>query len=227
LATPAPERSSLPPITDDTESARSKLTSQIDKEKSSSLDRNITIAIIAALIGFLGNLGVSYLNNKAAVDLEREKLKSALITDAVKDGDVDKSKERLRFLLQIKLIEDKGGLISAIVDQNLAPAILPGSSFADVFRYPYPGPTGKECFGYFLKRMSGDWVEYTRGDNGCLATTYYFQPLKDDAVHIVLQDLSRPYFLRLPTQGNGLAELATSEQGPWSSIHPVTRINTK
>jgi hypothetical protein len=93
----------------------------------------VVVAVIAALIGFLGNVIATYYQGRNAVALEREKFQSSLIVEYIKTSDPDRAKQNLEFLLETELLSDPKGLIRKRIDEGQFPVL---SAFERVIGQP-------------------------------------------------------------------------------------------
>jgi 2',3'-cyclic-nucleotide 2'-phosphodiesterase (5'-nucleotidase family) len=90
----------------------------------------VTAAILAGLLAFLGNLWITYLNNRSSLALEETKFKATskvkqseheatLIVEAMKTGsDVSRARANFGFLLAAKLVTDPNGDIQRALDRG-------------------------------------------------------------------------------------------------------------
>jgi hypothetical protein len=90
------------------------------------------------------------------------------------------------------------------------------------YRYQYER-NDRQCDGFFEKKDGVEWVEYTPGDNGCIATEYHFTELGQEDGWLIIHDPDRGFFVRLPVRGKGPAQLASSRTGPWGLLRVVER----
>lgn len=83
------------------------------KEKKSQLNsknkisQSILIAVIAGVIGIIGNIANTIIQKNKELELERKKLNSSLILKAIETNNPAKSIENLKFLLELNLISDE------------------------------------------------------------------------------------------------------------------------
>lgn len=88
----------------------------------------ITLAILAGTATLFGNIIVTYMQGANALTLERSKLSSNLILEAIKTGDTDQAVKNLAWMLKIGLIEDSQGKIAENISIENIP-VLPPSPF--------------------------------------------------------------------------------------------------
>ncbi len=80
------------------------------------------VAIMAALIGFLGSTCAAYYQHRTAIELERERFQSTLVLEYIKTSDVTVARRNVAFLLQTQLLADRGGLIRQYLESRPAEA---------------------------------------------------------------------------------------------------------
>lgn len=88
------------------------------EEKSRKKLNPIIVGIIAACLGLLGNIFVTYLEGENALELESAKLQSSLILEAIKTGNQNLAENNLEFLLEAGLIEDEDGKIEGFLSKE-------------------------------------------------------------------------------------------------------------
>jgi hypothetical protein len=81
-----------------------------------------TAAVIAAVIGVFGAALGSYFQGQSNVSVERVKFESTLILDALKAESQADAAQKLDFLVKARLIDGRGGAITALTKQ---PSDLP------------------------------------------------------------------------------------------------------
>jgi hypothetical protein len=109
----------------------------------------VTVGIIAALIGFLGNVIATFLQGRSSLiledarynasrsletdkfhasrSLETDKFRSSLILEAIKTGDTEKAARNIEFFLDAGFIEDKSGKIAQSLSERKVPVLPPTS----------------------------------------------------------------------------------------------------
>lgn len=86
----------------------------------------LVIALLAATVGLLGNMGVAYLNNRNSERVERLREQSNLLVDVVKTGNPKESCQNLIFLVSLGLLDDANQTIQGQCgDKPKGPATLP------------------------------------------------------------------------------------------------------
>jgi hypothetical protein len=111
----------------------------LEKRKSWKIDP-VIVGIVAALIGFLGNVVATFLQGRSSLALERarsevsrlletDKFRSSLILEAIKTGDPEKAARNIEFFLAAGFIEDQSGQMAQYLSQkNKIPVLPPTSS---------------------------------------------------------------------------------------------------
>ena len=86
----------------------------------------LVIALLAATVGLLGNMGVAYLNNRNSERVERLREQSNLLVDVVKTDDSKQSCKNLIFLVSLGLLDDANQTIRGQCgDEPKGPVTLP------------------------------------------------------------------------------------------------------
>jgi hypothetical protein len=99
----------------------------------------VIVGIVAALIGFLGNVIATFLQGRSSLELERtrqganrsletDKFRSSLILEAIKTGDPEKAARNIEFFLAAGLLEDQSGKISLYLSEKNKIPVLPSKS---------------------------------------------------------------------------------------------------
>jgi hypothetical protein len=88
----------------------------------------IIVGILAALLGFLGNVAATYLAGRSSLALEQKKFTSALIVESIKTGNPDTAATNLKFFIDMGFLEDADGKISQYVLQKRVVPVLPAPS---------------------------------------------------------------------------------------------------
>ena len=84
------------------------------------------LVILALVLALAGNAVVTYVEGRNALAVEKSRLNSNPILEAIRTGDTKVAKQNLSFLITAGLIDDSMGKIrAAIADQATAP-VLPG-----------------------------------------------------------------------------------------------------
>ena len=96
----------------------------------------IMVGIVAALIGFIGNLIVTAMQARNAVDLEREKLQGSLVIESIKTGEPTAAAKNLEFLLKTGLLHDPGSRISQYLKQADQVPVLPAMAVEESVGQP-------------------------------------------------------------------------------------------
>jgi hypothetical protein len=66
----------------------------------------ILAGITAAFLAFLGNIIVTYLEGRNALQLKREEFQTSLILKAIKTGDAEVAAKNLSFFIQAGFLDD-------------------------------------------------------------------------------------------------------------------------
>jgi hypothetical protein len=77
----------------------------------------LTVALIAALAALFA-AGLQFQQQRNALALERLKVKSNVILEAVKTGNQDQAAHNLRFLIDAGILEDDRGSLRSIVNKR-------------------------------------------------------------------------------------------------------------
>jgi trypsin-like peptidase len=85
----------------------------------------IIVGILAALIGFLGNVIATYFQGENALEIEHQKQQGSLITEAIKTGNPDSAAKNLIFLLEAGLIDDPTGKLRQRISRKEQVPVLP------------------------------------------------------------------------------------------------------
>jgi hypothetical protein len=96
----------------------------------------LSVAIIAALFGFIGNIGVTWLQGNSNREIERERLQfnktierqkfeSTVITEIIKTGDLEKAKVNLAFYIDAGLVGDPDGKLKSLLSDPSKVPVLP------------------------------------------------------------------------------------------------------
>lgn len=108
-----------------------------NEEKSFGLSSSVTVAVFAAVFGFMGVVFAQWLQGKATVTvekernlanitLERQKFASSLVLKALENPNTEESGKAMLFLVDAGLLEDPNGKIRALVsDPGKVPVIGP------------------------------------------------------------------------------------------------------
>jgi len=99
----------------------------------------VIIGIVAALIGFLGNVVATFLQGRSSLALEQakyevsrsletDKFRSSLILEAIKTGDPEKAARNIEFFLAAGFIEDQSGKIGQYLSEKTKVPVLPSTS---------------------------------------------------------------------------------------------------
>ena len=116
---------------------KAKELSDLEAKKTWKVDP-VVLGIVAALIGFLGNVIATYLQGRSSFDLEKtkheasrlletDKFRSSIILEAIKTGDPLKAANNIEFFLQAGFIEDQTGKISKYIAQRANVPVLPSA----------------------------------------------------------------------------------------------------
>jgi hypothetical protein len=87
----------------------------------------LLLGILAALVGFLGNIYATFLQGRSAREAEALKLRSSLILEAIKTGSPSTAATNLDFLVKISYLDDPDGKIAAYIKAHGAP-FLPSAT---------------------------------------------------------------------------------------------------
>lgn len=87
----------------------------------------LTPILATALLGLLATQLNSYFSSRSAIELEREKARSALIIKMIETSDPAISARNLNFLLDAGLIDDPSGKIRKLATSAKAPVLSSGS----------------------------------------------------------------------------------------------------
>src|SRR5205823_7234124 len=80
----------------------------------------------------------------------------------------------------------------------IPPSFSPNPSMAYEYRYTFQSA---DCAAYFLFDGTKAWVESSAGENGCLAKTYTFTEIRRSAEEVLLEDIARSFFVKIPIKG--------------------------
>jgi hypothetical protein len=98
-------------------------------EQRRGLDIAVITGIIAALIAFLGNVIVTYVQGRNQLEIEKRKLESSLITKAITD-DIQNTKKMFKLYLEAGLLRDEDGKITKFLKNEENIPTLPSSKGA-------------------------------------------------------------------------------------------------
>lgn len=96
----------------------------------------VIVAIIAALLGFLGNVVATYFQGRNALTLEREKQQGALVIESIKTGNPDNAARNLEFLIEAGLLRDPDSRIRQYLNKKGSAPVLPAALFERVIGQP-------------------------------------------------------------------------------------------
>lgn len=96
----------------------------------------ILVGIVAALLGFIGNLIATAIQARNAFDLEREKLQGSLVIESIKTGDTAAAAKNLEFLLKTGLLHDPQSRISKYLAQSSHIPVLPAKAVDETVGQP-------------------------------------------------------------------------------------------
>ena len=85
------------------------------------------VTLIAALLTALALVGQAAINRSAMLDVEKQRLKSELIINAVRTGDIKEAIANLKFFIEAGFIEDPEGKIAKLVKEGRVPVLPPRS----------------------------------------------------------------------------------------------------
>ena len=85
----------------------------------------IIVGIVAALIGFMGNVIATYFQGRNSLEIERQKQQGSLIIEAIKTGNPDSAATNLKFLLEAGLINDPSGQLRRYISRQGQVPVLP------------------------------------------------------------------------------------------------------
>jgi Sel1 repeat len=92
-------------------------------QKASKWRNPLVVGIFVAALGLFGNIGVSFLQNRANESLAREKAQSDLIVEAIKTGDTSKANANLLFFIGAHLIDDPKDYIKNEISRGQGPTL--------------------------------------------------------------------------------------------------------
>ncbi len=102
---------------------RDELAAQIERDKKTKWSP-ATITLFVAVLGILGTLFTVVMQNRAGVNLEKQRLQSELILRAIETGNTEEAAKNLQFLIKAGLLQDETGAISAVFDEPEATPVL-------------------------------------------------------------------------------------------------------
>lgn len=89
------------------------------------LVKSINVAILVALIGFIGSITSSAIKHRSSIKVEKEKLESNLILKAIDTDDRKKSIANLKFLMEMGFIKNHYSQLSELLDNPEKQTIIP------------------------------------------------------------------------------------------------------
>jgi|LakMenEpi03Aug12_release.lakeMendotaPanAssembly.Ray.scaffolds.fasta_scaffold716577_2 hypothetical protein len=105
---------------------------KLEKEnKKGSLQSSTFVTLLIAIISLLGSFIANYIQKNNQIELEKQKFESDLIIMAVKTNDIRSSRDNLKFLLEVGLIQKYSLQLSKVLGDTSVP-ILKLNSYSNI-----------------------------------------------------------------------------------------------
>jgi TPR repeat protein len=92
-------------------------------QKASTWRNPLVVGVFVAALGLFGNIGVTFLQNRASQALSREKAQSDLILEAIRTGDTAKANANLIFFIEAHLVDDAHDYIKNAIKEGRGPTL--------------------------------------------------------------------------------------------------------
>jgi|SRR5579863_5571809 len=100
------------------------------KEKQGRWSHNpVFIGLVAAALGLFSNAFVTFLQNRSAEKLARDKFRYDVVLEATRTDDSTKAAKRLDFLLRIHYLDDPDGAIRSFISNPESIPVSPPTGF--------------------------------------------------------------------------------------------------